>query len=61
VQSQIVIARSFGLGTAEKLRTAANLSVEVGKMLVASMKKPCSQSSFDLKIATSEPGAVRHS
>ncbi len=39
VQTQIVIARSVALGSAEKLQTAEDLSVEVGKMLVALMKK----------------------
>lgn len=39
VQTQIVIARSLGLGATEKLQTAEDLSVEVGKMLVALMKR----------------------
>ncbi|HEX3471512.1 MAG TPA: four helix bundle protein [Silvibacterium sp.] len=39
VQTQLVIARSLGFGPAEKLQSAEELSAEVGKMLVAMMKK----------------------
>jgi len=39
VQTQLVIAKKLGFGTAEKLQTVEDLSAEVGKMLVALMKR----------------------
>jgi len=39
VQTQLEIARRLGFGTPEKLFAAESLAAEVGKMLVALMKK----------------------
>jgi four helix bundle protein len=39
LQTQLVIARRLAFGASEKLQTAEELSTEVGKMLVAMMKK----------------------
>lgn len=39
LQTQLVIARRIGLGEVQKIDDAENLSLEIGKMLVALMKK----------------------
>jgi four helix bundle protein len=39
VQTQLVIAREFGLGNAEKLEKVESLSNEVGKMLATMLAK----------------------
>lgn len=39
VQTQLVIARSLAFGAPQKLQTTEDLSAEVGKMLVALMKR----------------------